>query len=198
MSPSSLHECIFTTLVNVIGEFTSAIGHDKDIHKITTPLNKRLNYRGPLQLEDEVDMRKVVPDFQLTIEVNEDDLKPRTILKWVGEVAFTSSVDVARDRLKGIVAARPSVDLALLFTIHESPKWESPASNNPAAQRLRAEPFLDYEDFSPVMDRLGPAVLGGITWTSLSQVAVEAYIRSPEDGGLIVNENYLTRGVRHG
>ena len=95
-------------------------------------------------------MRLAIPDFQLMIEVN-TDTKPRMIPKWVGEVSFTVPASKTRDHLKEIVASKATVDLAFMFSIQESPKWESPNVNTPRAQQLHAEPLVDYDAFDPTV-----------------------------------------------
>lgn len=199
MSPSSLHESPVSALSDVVGDFTREIGYDRTMLKARMYTNKHLRYKGPRQEEDRRDIREVVPDFQLTIEVNEG--KKRTIPKWVGEVAFTSSAPKARDRLRELGIAKPSIDLAFLFSIQESPKWESPGIDNPSARRLHAEPFVDFDDFDPTIEGngMGPVTFRGIVWASIARLVLEVYVRSPTDGKLVVKvdqqSKYSARAV---
>jgi hypothetical protein len=207
MSRSCLHDTVVATFNCFIGEFTHAIGHDPKIHRVSASMIGHLYYEVPRPFEGDKrgggriqsdNLIIVFPDFQLKIQVN--TTKPR-VPKWVGEVAFTTSASRTRDQLKDVIASNPTVDLAFLFIIDESPKWESPTSENSFAQQLSTQPVMKYDDFNHKVDGngMGPINFGGITWASVSRVALEVYMRSPENGALTIDENeqsnYSARGV---
>lgn len=201
MSPSGLHESVASTLGDIVSDFARAIGHDKDVHKLIIYMNKHIFYNAPHQAKDEGEMREGTPDFQLVMEIN-GGKQPYMDPKWVGEVAFTTSVSKARVNLKNIIASKPSIDLAFIISIHESPKWEGPSAGNPSAQQLRAQPLVDnYRAFKPTVEGngMGPVIFGGITWISIARITLEVYVRSPEDGTLTVDDDlqspYSARGV---
>lgn len=207
MSPSSLHETILNSLIGVLhGKYINQLGHDDLAHEIVTCMNGSLLYdppgdtKGSKKKTGSGSKRETIPDFQLAIKVNAGE-NPGKIMKWIGEVAFTVPTSKTRDRLKDVVASYPSVDLAFLFSIDESPKWESPANDNPFAQQLRAQPFVEYRDFKPAAGGDGMTItFGGITWASVSRVALEVYVRSPEEAILVIDgddqSEYTARGVR--
>ncbi|KAI9573902.1 hypothetical protein HD554DRAFT_568445 [Boletus coccyginus] len=197
MAPSSLHESLLSNLSHAFIDFANEIGHDRDIYKLLVYMNKRLYYD---EKDGENDQRIAIPDFQVDFEVTPSIGKPRMIQKWVGEVAFTSSASKTRDHLKDIIATNPTIDLAFLFCIQESPRWQSPSLDDPPAKQLRVEPAVKYDDFNPIVQEGGMGIVWrGITWVSIAQVSVEVYTRSPQDGKLVVDVDqqgdYSARGV---
>lgn len=211
MNKSCLHSTVINTFNRLIGKFPIAIDHDDYVHQVLISTIGHLDYNAPRPFKGDErgggrteggNLIAAFPDFLLKIQVNATVTKPRVIPKWVGEVAFTTSASRTRDQLQDVITSNPTVDLAFLFVIDESPKWESPTSENSFAQQLSTQPVMKYVDFNHKVDGngMGPINFGGITWASVSRVALEVYMRSPENGALTIDENeqsnlYLARGV---
>jgi len=197
MAPSSLHVSLLSNLSHTFIDFTNVIGHDRDIYKLLVYMNKHLYYD---EQDGENDQRIAIPDFQVNFEVTPSVGKPHMIQKWVGEVTFTSSASKTHDHLKDIITTNSTIDLAFLFCIQESPRWQSPSLDDPPVKQLRIEPAIKYDNFNPIVQEGGMGIVWrGITWVSIVQVSVEVYTHSPQDGKLVIDVNqqgdYLAHGV---
>ncbi|KAI9567320.1 hypothetical protein HD554DRAFT_2173435 [Boletus coccyginus] len=196
MAPSSLHKSL-SNLSHVFINFVNVISHDQDIYKLLIYMNKHLYYD---EQDGENDQRIAIPDFQVDFEVIPSVGKPHMIQKRVDEVTFTSSTFKMCDHLKDIIAMNPTIDLAFLFCIQESPRWQSPSLDDPPAKQLHIKPTVKYNDFNPIVQEGGMEIVWrGITWISIAQVSVEVYMHSPQDGKLVIDidqqGNYSTHGV---
>lgn len=186
MKPSAAHEAFMTALNRIILAFANKIGHDQFVYNVNTLLNSGLFYR-----KSDGSQAVKIPDFQLIIEANSRFARGlRQTPKWIGEVCFTVSSSDTRTHLKRLVDAMPSVDLAFLITIVESPKWRSPSSESTHALKLRSQPFLEYDDFIPDLPAgtLGPIIVEQINWISVTRVNIEVYLRRP-NGTLVIDVN---------
>ena len=186
MQPSSVHEAFLVALTRAIGAFTSGIGHDNCDYNFGSSLNKPLFY-----VKTDGSSGKAIPDYQLVMENNSNGAPGLPLIpKWIGEVSFTVSPSYTRQHLKHVIESQPTVDLAFMIKIEESPKWASPSRKHTRAQELRSQPFRAYNDFIPALpaDRLGPVVVEEFTWISITRVTFELYFRHP-DGPLVIDDN---------
>ena len=144
MKLSSTHESFLSTFNCVINSFTDGISHDKDIYNFNNNMNKPLFYTKP-----NGSLGMAIPDFQLVIE-NNFGCTPGDpfIPKWIREVTFMVPPPDTHTNLKQIVKSHPTIDLAFMLTIQESPKWASPSSKN-VAKNLCTGPLLSFKDFMP-------------------------------------------------
>ncbi|KAG6369352.1 hypothetical protein JVT61DRAFT_14995 [Boletus reticuloceps] len=196
MQPSSTHEAFIVALTHAINTFTSGIGHDQYNYNFGGSLNKSLFSTQP-----NGSSIRAIPDYQLVMENNSDHAPGIPLIpKWIREVSFTVSPTYTRKHLRQVVKSQPSVDLAFMIRIEESPKWASPRSKDTHVQKLRSQLFCTYKDF--ILDlpagSLGPVVVEEFTRISITCVTFELYLRHP-DGHLVVNSNlqddYLAHGV---
>ncbi|KAI9453750.1 hypothetical protein HD554DRAFT_2031731, partial [Boletus coccyginus] len=186
MQPSSVHEAFIMALTRSIGTFTSGIGHDHCNYNFGSSLNKPLFY-----IKTDGSSGRAIPDYQLVMENNSDRAPGLPLIpKWIGEVSFTVPSSYTCRHLKQVVESQPTVDLAFIIRIEESPKWVSPNSKDTRTQKLRSQPFHAYNDFIPALPvgSLGPVVVEEFTWISITHVTFELYLRPP-DGPLVIDDN---------
>lgn len=173
-------------LNRIIGEYVSSLGHDKVVFNFNSNLNTPLSYQ-----KSNGSRGLAIPDYQLVLENNSAQAPDSPFVpKWIGEVTFTVPPAQTRIQLQRVVDHQPTVDLAFLVTIQESPKWVLPKKKDTGAQNLRSQPLLSYRNFIPPMpaDIFGPVIVEGFTWMSITQISFEVHLRRP-DGSLILDVN---------
>ncbi|KAG0699622.1 hypothetical protein DFH29DRAFT_777993, partial [Suillus ampliporus] len=138
VSPLPVHESIVMWLLGQFNEYVKQTGHDTNVVNVKFPENSRLHDKEYAQ--QFLDMMRVITTY--------DKCSTHAgLVRWIAETGFSQTDASMKKKLKLVTDKNSDITLAIIISIDEDGKFNSPDERNDTAKKYRNNGLMDLKTF---------------------------------------------------